>query len=61
MPKVNLSHFEAAILFALFASIVMGIVSKKSDAERVQYGLYLFGCFVATLIGLAWLMHFGHG
>jgi len=61
MPKMNLSHFEAAILFALFTSIVMGIVSKKTDSERVRYGLYLFGCFVASLIGLGWLMRLGHG
>lgn len=61
MPKMNLSHFEASILFALFASIVMGIVSKKTDSERLRYGLYLFGCFLATLIGLGWAMHFGHG
>jgi hypothetical protein len=61
MPKMNLSHFEASILFAVFASIVMGIVTKKTDSERLRYGLYLFGCFTATLIGLGWLMHFGHG
>jgi len=61
MPKMNLSHFEAAILFALFTSIVMGIVSKKTDSERVRYGLYLFGCFIASLIGLGWLMRIGHG
>ena len=61
MPKVNLSHFEASVLFGLFASVVMGIVTKKTDTERVHYGLYLFACFVATLIGLGWLMHFGHG
>ena len=59
--KINLSHFEAAILFALFASIVMGITSKKTDKERLHYGLYLFGCFVATLVGLAWVMKLGHG
>ena len=61
MPKVNLSHFEAAILFALFTSAVMGIVTKKTDSERVRYGLYLFGCFIASLIGLGWLMRLGHG
>ena len=61
MPKVTLTHFEAAILFALFASIVMGIVTKKTDSERVQYGLYLFGCFIASLIGVGWVMRFGHG
>jgi hypothetical protein len=61
MPKMNLSHFEASILFALFTSIVMGIVTKKTDSERLRYGLYLFSCFVGALIGLGWLMHFGHG
>lgn len=61
MPKVNLSHFEAAILFALFASVVMGITSRKTDRERWNYGLYLFGCFVAALVGLAWVMKLGHG
>jgi hypothetical protein len=61
MPKVTLSHFEAAMLFALCTSVVMGIVSKKTDSERVRYGLYLFGCFVASLVGIGWLMHFGHG
>ena len=35
MPKMTLSHFEASILFALFASMVMGIVSKKTDAVVV--------------------------
>ena len=61
MPKITLSHFEFSILFALLASVVMGIVTKKTDSERLRYGLYLFGCFVASLIGLGWLMHFGHG
>ena len=59
--KINLSHFEAAILFAVFASIVMGITGRKTDKERLHYGLYLFGCFVATLVGLAWVMKLGHG
>ena len=61
MPKMNLSHFEAAFFFALFTSIVLGIVTKKTDKERLHYGLYCFGCFIATLFGLGWLMYFGHG
>ena len=61
MPKMNLSHFEASLLFALFASVVMGSVGKKTDEERLRYGLYLFGCFVATLVGLGWAMKLGHG
>jgi hypothetical protein len=61
MPKINLSHFEATMLFALFASIVMAIVGKKTDRERLYYGLYLFGCFVASVVVLGWLMKLGHG
>lgn len=60
MPKLGLSHFEAAILFALFTSVVLGIVTKKTDKERLHYGLYCFGCFVAALFGIGWLMYFGH-
>ncbi len=60
MPKVNLSHFEAALLFSLFTSIVFGIVTKKTDRERVIYGLYCFGWFVVALFGLGWLMYLGH-
>jgi hypothetical protein len=61
MPKVNLSHFEAALLFALFTSIVLGVVTRRTDKDRLHYGLYCFGCFVAALFGLGWIMYFGHG
>jgi ABC-type dipeptide/oligopeptide/nickel transport system permease component len=61
MPKMNLSHFEAALLFALFTSIVLGVVTKRTDHDRLRYGLRSFAYFMAALFGLAWLMHFGHG
>jgi hypothetical protein len=60
MPKVSLSHFEAAFLFALFTSIVLGIVTKRTDRERVRYGLYCFVSFLVALFGLGWLMYLGH-
>jgi hypothetical protein len=61
MPKMNLSHFEAAILFALFSSVVLGVITKRTDHERIRYGVRCFVYFLAALIGLGWLMHFGHG
>lgn len=60
MPNMTLSHFEAAFLFALFSSIVLGIVTKKTDRERLRYGAYVFGCFIVALFGLGWLMFLGH-
>lgn len=61
MPKLNLSHFEAALLFALFTSVVLGIVTKKTDKERLHYGLRSFGYFVVVMFALGWLMYLGHG
>jgi hypothetical protein len=61
MPKMNLSHFEAAVLFALFTSVVLGVVTKQTDRDRLHYGIYIFGCFVVALFGLGWLMFLGHG
>ena len=61
MPKISLSHFEAAFLFSLFVSVVMGITSKKTQNERVHYGLYCFGCFIVALFGIGWAMKLGHG
>jgi hypothetical protein len=61
MPKMNLSHFEAALLFALFTSVILGVVTKKSDKERLVYGLRSFGYFVLVMFGLGWLMYLGHG
>ena len=60
MPRMNLSHFEAAFLFALFSAVVLGVVTKKTDRERLRYGLYVFGCFLVALFGIGWLMFFGH-
>ncbi len=59
--KMTLSHFEAAFLFSLFTSVVMGIVTRKTDRERLRYGAYVFGCFIVALFGIGWLMRLGHG
>ncbi len=61
MPKLTLSNFETALLFALFCSIVMGIVSRPTDRERVRYGLKCFAWFVGCLFVIAWIMRLGHG
>ena len=61
MPRMTLTHLEAAVLFALFTSVALGITTKKTDQERLRYGLYCFGCFMAALFGLGWLMYLGHG
>jgi putative Mn2+ efflux pump MntP len=61
MPKINLSHFEAAFLFSLFTSVVMGITSKKNQQDRLKYGAQCFGYFIAALFVIGWAMKLGHG
>jgi hypothetical protein len=58
--KMNLTHFEATLLFAFFASVVLGVVTKKTDRERLIYGLQCFGYFLLAVFGLGWLMYLGH-
>ncbi len=60
MPTVNLSHFEATLLFALALSVVLGITGRKTDRERFVYSVKCFGYFLATVFGLGWLMYLGH-
>jgi hypothetical protein len=58
---LNLNHFEAAILFALLSSIVLGLITKRTDRERVRYGAYCFGWFMVALFGIGWFMRILHG
>lgn len=51
-----LSHFTAALLFALFSSIVFGITQRNSTREMVRYGAYCFSLFVAGVIVAGWIM-----
>ena len=59
--RLNLSHFEVSIVFALVASAVLGLITKKTDQERFRYGLQCFAYFLVALFGIGWVMHFLHG
>jgi hypothetical protein len=58
---LNLDHFEAAVLFALFSSVVLGLITKRTDRERLRYGVYCFGWFMVALFGIGWFMRVLHG
>ena len=53
---INLSHFSAAVVFALFASVVFGITQKNSTIEQVKYGLQCFAMFVGGVFLAGWVM-----
>ena len=53
---ISLSHFNAAVLFALFASVVFGITQRNTTMEQVRYGLYCFALFVGGVFVAGWAM-----
>lgn len=53
---LTLSHFAAAVVFAVFASIVFGITQRNSTTEQVKYGLYCFAMFVGGVFVAGWVM-----
>jgi hypothetical protein len=59
--QISLDHFEVSVLFALLASVILGLVTKRTDRERLRYGAYCFACFMAALFGIGWFMHLLHG
>ena len=56
MSPLHLSHFSAAIIFALFASIVFGITQRNDTREMVRYGAYCFALFFGGVILAGWVM-----
>jgi hypothetical protein len=54
--NISLSHFTAAVVFALFASIVFGITQRNSTMDQLRYGLYCFAMFVGGVFVAGWVM-----
>jgi hypothetical protein len=53
---LHLGHFSAAVVFALFASIVFGITHRENTRAMVRYGLYCFAVFLGGTILAGWAM-----
>ena len=53
---IHLSHFTAALLFAVFASIVFGITQRNTPRDMLRYGAYCFALFAGGVIVAGWAM-----
>jgi hypothetical protein len=54
----DLTHFSAALLFAVCASVVFGITQRNTARDMVRYGAYCFSLFVGGVIIASWVMWF---
>ncbi len=57
---LELSHFSAALLFAIFASVIFGITQRNEPREMVKYGAYCFALFFGGVIVAGWAMWLLH-
>lgn len=53
---ITLNHFSAAVVFALFASIVFGITHRETTRDMIRYGLYCFAMFLGGVFVAGWAM-----
>ena len=53
---ITLNHFSAALVFAIFASIVFGITHRETTRDMIRYGLYCFAMFLGGVIVAGWAM-----
>jgi hypothetical protein len=53
---LELSHFSAAILFAIFVSVVFGITQRNTPQEMAKYGAYCLSLFVGGVVAAGWVM-----
>ena len=51
-------HVFWMALFAALAAVVLGVVSKGSDRQRVGYGLKVFAEFLVIAFILGWILYF---
>jgi hypothetical protein len=56
MKTIELSHFSAAFIFALFASIVFAITQRNNPRDMFRYGAYCFALFIGGVIVAGWAM-----
>ncbi len=56
--NLNLSHFTAALLFSVCASVIFGITQRSETKDMVRYGLYCFAWFMGGLFVAGWAMWF---
>ncbi|GGG70472.1 hypothetical protein [Edaphobacter dinghuensis] len=53
---MTITHFDAVLLFSLFASIVFGITQRTEPRMMIRFGAFCFVLFVLGTVLGSWLM-----
>ena len=52
----ELSHFSAALLFGVCASVVFGITQRDNTRQMIRYGFYCLAWFIGGVLVAGWAM-----
>ena len=53
---MTITHFDAVLLFSLFASVVFGITQRGEPRMMIRFGAFCFALFVLGTVVGSWLM-----
>ena len=56
LPAVELTHFQALLVFAVVISIAFGFLGRRRPKDRVRYILWSLLLFLLVGIGIGWAM-----
>lgn len=54
---LQLTHFQAMLLFATLVSLAFGFVSRRRPLARLKYALWSLLLFLVIGIVIAWIMY----
>ncbi len=54
---IQLTHFQAMLLFAAVISVAFAFLTKRALRDRVLYTLWSFLGFVLIAIAIGWLLY----
>jgi cytochrome bd-type quinol oxidase subunit 2 len=56
VPPLDLTHFQAFLLFAVVISVAFGFLGRRRPKDRVKYILWSLFLFLLVAIGVGWAM-----
>jgi hypothetical protein len=54
---MEMTHFQAMLLFAVIISIAFAVMSRSGLRDRVRYAVGTIVAFLLIATGLGWLMY----
>lgn len=56
LPSLELTHFQAFLLFAVVISIAFGFLGRRRSKDRMKYIVWSLLLFLLVGIGIGWAM-----